>query len=43
MSGKQNHEIPILAYLTCKGSVGYFIKQYFDETEISEGILSWND
>ena len=39
MSGKQNHEIPILAYMTCKGSVGDFIKRYFDETEIP----SWND
>jgi hypothetical protein len=39
MSGKQNHEIPILAYMTCKGSVGNFIKRYFDETEIP----SWND
>ena len=43
LSGKQNHEIPNLAYMTCKGSVGDFIKRYFDETEISEGIPSWND
>ena len=43
LSGKQNHEIPTLAYMTCKGSVGDFIKRYFDETEISEGIPSWND
>ena len=33
LSGKQNHEIPTLAYMTCKGSVGDFIKRYFDETE----------
>jgi hypothetical protein len=43
MSGKQNHEIPILAYMTCKGSVGDFMKRYFDETEISEGVPNWND
>ena len=43
MSGKQNHEVPTLAYMTCKGSVGDFIKRYLDETEASESVASWND
>jgi hypothetical protein len=29
--------------MTCKGSVEVFIKRYFDETEMSESIPSWND
>lgn len=36
MSGKSNHQIPLLAYITSKGSVGDFIKRYLDETEASE-------
>lgn len=32
MSGKANHEIPMLAYITSKGSVGDFINRYLDET-----------
>jgi hypothetical protein len=43
LSGKQNHEAPILAYKTCKGSVGDFIKRYLDESEALESVLSWND
>lgn len=39
MSGKSNHQIPLLAYITSKGSVGDFIKKISyetDETEASE-------
>lgn len=43
MSGKQAHEIPMLAYITSKGSVGDYIKRYLDETDASEEIPSWND
>lgn len=43
MSGKQNNEVPTLAYMTCKGSVGDFIKRYLDETEALESVPSWND
>ena len=43
MSGKQGHEIPMLAYITSKGSVGDYIKRYLDETDASEEIPSWND
>jgi hypothetical protein len=43
MSGKHNHEVPTLAYMTCKGSVSDFIKRYLDETEASESVPSWND
>lgn len=35
-SGKQGHEMPMLAYITKKGSVGYYIKRYLDETDASE-------
>lgn len=43
LSGKQGHEIPMLAYITSKGSVGDFIKRYLDETDASEEMPSWND
>lgn len=43
MSGKQGHEIPMLAYITSKGSVGDYIKRYLDETDASEEIPSWSD
>jgi hypothetical protein len=43
ISGKQNHEIPTLAYMTCKGSVVDFIKRYLEETEALESVSSWND
>lgn len=43
MSGKHGHEIPMLAYITSKGSVGDYIKRYLDETDASEEIPSWND
>lgn len=43
LSGKQGHEIPMLAYFTSKGSVGDFIKRYLDETDASEEMPSRND
>lgn len=43
MSGKPGHEIPMLAYITSKGSVGDFIKRYLDETKASEEVPSWHN
>lgn len=43
MSGKPEHEIPMLAYVTSKGSVGDFIKRYLDETAAAEEVPSWHD
>lgn len=39
MSWKQGHEIPMLAYITSKGSVKDYIKRYLDETDVSEKTL----
>lgn len=43
MSGKQNPEIPMFAYITNKGSVGDYIKRILDETEAAEEVPSWTD
>lgn len=31
LSGKQGHEISILAYIACKSLMGVFIKRYLDK------------
>lgn len=38
MSEKQGREIPMLVYITSKGSVGDYIKRYLDKTDASEKI-----
>lgn len=43
MSGKPEHEIPMLGYVTSKGSVGDFIKRYLDETAAAEEVASWHN
>lgn len=43
MSDMNNEDIPKIAYVTCKGSVGDFIKRYLTEIEASGELPSWND
>lgn len=43
MSEKQGHKIPILAYITSKGSGEDYINKYLDETDAHEEITFWND
>lgn len=43
LSGKQGQVIPMLTYITIKGSIGDFIKIYLDELDSSEEMPSWND
>lgn len=42
MSDMNNENIPKIAYVTCKGSVGDFIKRYLTEIEASGELPSWN-
>lgn len=43
MSDMNNEDIPKIAYVTCKGSGGDFIKRYLTEIEASGELPSWND
>lgn len=43
MSDMNNEDIPKIAYVTCKGSVGDLIKIYLTEIEASGELPSWND
>lgn len=43
MHDMNNEDIPKIAYVTCKGSVGDFIKRYLTEIEASGELPSWND
>lgn len=43
MSDMNNEDIPKIAYVTCKGFVGDFIKIYLTEIEASGDLPSWND
>lgn len=43
MSDLNNEDIPKIAYVTCKGSVGDFIKRYLTEIEASGELPSRND
>lgn len=42
LSEMNNKDIPKIAYVTCKGSVGDFIKRYLTEIEASGELPSWN-
>lgn len=43
MSEIKNEDILKIAYVTCKGSVGIFIKRYLTEMVASCELLNWND
>lgn len=43
MYDMNNKDIPKIAYVTCKGSVGDFIKRYLTEIESSGELPNWND
>lgn len=43
MYNMNNEDIPKIVYVTCKGSVGDFIKRYLTEIEASGELPSWND
>lgn len=42
-SEKNYEDIPKIAYVTRKGSLGDFIKRYLTEMEAPGELLSWND